>query len=95
MKFWGQVLWHLWIGGARKPGPGLQHATVEVFNVGGWLTHGDFALEAEVDYLAVVEHRLILVGVRSEWAGVKTGGTHMGSCHSGFLSCGECWHWEL
>ena len=37
----------------------LQHIALEVFNVGGWLTHGIFALEAEVDYLAVVEHRLI------------------------------------
>ena len=32
---------------------------LEVFNVGGWLTHGDLALEAGVDFLAVVEHRLI------------------------------------
>ena len=33
--------------------------SVELFNVGGWLTHGDFALEAGADFLAVVEHRLI------------------------------------
>ena len=59
MKCWGQVLWHLWIGRARKPGPGVQHGAVEVFNVGGCLTQGDFALEAEDDFLAVVEHRLI------------------------------------
>ena len=31
------------------------------------LTHGDFALEARVDFLAVVEHRLIPARVRSEW----------------------------
>ena len=33
---------------ARKPGPGQQHAGVEVFNVGRWLTHRDLALEAQV-----------------------------------------------
>ena len=32
---------------------------LRVFNVGGWLTHGDSALEARVDFLAVVQHRLI------------------------------------
>ena len=40
---------------------------VEVFNV-GWLTHGDFALETGVDFLAVVEHMLIPARVRSEWS---------------------------
>ena len=51
----------LWIGRARHPGPSSsdQLFGLEVFNVGGWLTHGDFALEAPVDSLAVVEHRLI------------------------------------
>ena len=42
---------------------------VKVFNVGGWLTHGDLVLDTEVDFLAVVEHRLIPAKVRSEWAG--------------------------
>ena len=28
-----------------------------MFNVGGWLAHGDFALDAGVDFLAVVEHQ--------------------------------------
>ena len=27
--------------------------------MGCWLTHGDLALEAKIDFLAVVEHRLI------------------------------------
>ena len=27
--------------GARHPGPGAVSFAVEVFNVGGWLTHGD------------------------------------------------------
>ena len=31
------VLWHLWIGRARKSGPGPQHVAVEVFNVGAGL----------------------------------------------------------
>ena len=58
-RFWGQVLWHLWIGRAGKPGPGVQHVAFEVFNVGSWLAHGDLALEAQVDFFAVVEHHLI------------------------------------
>ena len=33
-----------------------------MFNVGGWLAHGDLALEARLDFLAVVEHRCILAG---------------------------------
>ena len=35
--------------------------------MGGWLTHVDLALDAHVDFQAVVEHRLIPAGVRSEW----------------------------
>ena len=40
------------------------HFAVETFNVGGWLTHGDLALEARVDFLAVfnmVTRVLILI----------------------------------
>ena len=37
----------------------------------GALTHGDFALEAQVDFFAVVEHRLIPAKVRSAWARLK------------------------
>ena len=40
---------------------------------GGWLTHGDLALEAHVDFLAA-EHRLIPARVRSEWARRKCKG---------------------
>ena len=47
---------------------------VEVFDVGGWLTHGDLALEAKVDFLAVVEHRLIPARVGSEWARLRKRG---------------------
>ena len=75
-RFWGLILWHLWIGRARHPGPTSlpQHVGVEVFNVGGWLTHGDLALEVGVDFLAVVEHRLIPARVRSEWTRLRRKG---------------------
>ena len=42
--------------------------------VGGWLTHGDLALYARLDFLAVAEHRLIPGRVRSEWARLKSKG---------------------
>ena len=71
VRFWGLVLWYLCIGKARNPGPVPYHFAVEVFNIGGWLTHGVLALEAQVDFLAVVEHRLIPARVRSEWARLK------------------------
>ena len=32
---------------------------VEIFNVGGFLTHGDFVLDTDADFVAVVEHRLV------------------------------------
>ena len=74
-EFWGLVfgLWHLWIGRAKHPGPAPlpRHVSVEVFDVGSWLTHGDLALEVDVDFLPVVEHRLIRARVRSEWARLK------------------------
>ena len=55
IRWWGKVLWLLWIGRARHPGPFSGNMTVEVFNVGGWL-----------DFLAVVEHRLVPARVRGE-----------------------------
>ena len=42
--------------------------------MGGWLTHGDLSLEVDVDFLAVVEHRVIPTRVRSEWARLKVKG---------------------
>ena len=41
-RFWALILWHLWIGRARHPGPPSlpRHVGVEFLNVGGWLTHG-------------------------------------------------------
>ena len=70
--FGGLILSHLWIGRAKHPGPASPG--VEVFNVGGWLTHGDLALEVGVDFLAVVEHRLIPARVRSEWTRLRKKG---------------------
>ena len=72
----GSGVWYsgiLWIGRARHPGPSStsSHLGIEVLNVGGWLTHGDLALDTSVDFLAVVEHRLIPAGVRSEWSRLK------------------------
>ena len=69
--FLGFIIWHFWIGRPRKPGPRPQEVAVEVFHVGCELTHGDFALEAEVDCLAVVEHRLIPAWVRSAWSRLR------------------------
>ena len=44
-RFWSLAFWYLWIGRAKHPGPSpLHHLAVEVFYVGGWLTHGDLAL---------------------------------------------------
>ena len=40
----------------------------------GWLTHGDITPEAQVDFLAVAEHRLIPARVRGEWARRKRKG---------------------
>ena len=37
--------------------PLLSMLVLRFFNVGRWLTRGDLALEARVDFLAVVEHR--------------------------------------
>ena len=75
-RFWGLISWHLWIGRARHPCPPSQSHRVglEFFNVGAWLTHGDLALDAGVDFLAVAEHRLIPARVRSEWSRLREKG---------------------
>ena len=76
-RFWGKVIWLLWIGRARHPGPvGGGALTLEALNVGGWLTHGDIVLETTADFLAVSEHRLIPARVRSAWAGLRRKGIH-------------------
>ena len=59
---------------------GLVRCLLMLFNVrvllhdGRWLTHGDLALEAGVDFLAVAEHRLIPARVRSEWSRLRKKG---------------------
>ena len=63
--YWGCLVWHLWLGRARHPGPGS--VGIEVFNVGGWLTNGDFAADTSSDFLCVTEHRLVSARARSEW----------------------------
>ena len=50
----GVPLWHLWMGGAQHPGLNSCCLAVEVFNVGGSLTHGDLVLDTKVDFSAVV-----------------------------------------
>ena len=89
-KWWGKVLWLLWIGRARHPGPFSGAMTVEVFNVGGWLTHGDMVLETNVDFLAVVEHRLVPARVRESGLGFVLGVL----LPSGLLLLrSPCWSW--
>ena len=53
----------LHFGIARHSGPGKRFFTpgqlsVEFVNVGGWLTHGDLAMDSCAQFLAVAEHRL-------------------------------------
>ena len=73
----GLLGWELSFLVALFPGPPSNNLDVEVFNVGGFLTHGDYALDTDADFLAVVEHRLVPAQARSEgkrlWkAGVRS-----------------------
>ena len=54
----------VFFGRARHPGPGPRVFTssqlsIEFVNVGGWLAHGDLALDSCAQFQAVAEHRLI------------------------------------
>ena len=94
VRFWGLILWHLWIG-SQAP---RHHVGIELLNVGGWLSHGDLALEVGVDFLTVVEHRVIPARVRSEWARPRRkglasiwapacqGSSHVGNAGVGVIS---------
>ena len=42
-----------------------------VFSTGGWLTHGEFALEPHLDFVAVAEHRVIFSRARNEWSWLR------------------------
>ena len=60
----------LHIGRAGHPEPDRKGRTngflsVEFADVGGWLTHGDFAMDSCAQFLAVAEHRLIPAWARS------------------------------
>ena len=48
------MVWHLWLDRARHPGPGSVSVGIEVFNVGGWLTNGDFAAETSADFCVLL-----------------------------------------
>ena len=73
-------MWHLWIG--RLDTLGLTHPphhfALEVFDVGGWLTRGDLALEAGVEFLAVAERRLIQPGLGVGQAQGQGAGVYFG-----------------
>ena len=76
-RVWGSFEWDLWIGRAGHLGPGSAvPVTVEVFNVGGWLAHGDYACSVDVDFLGVVDQRLITAKVRHEWSRLRKDGVH-------------------
>ena len=97
-KFWGKILWYLWIGRARHFGPPSNNLDVEVFNVGGFLTHGDHVLGTDADFVAIFEHRLVPARARSEGkrllhAGVRSvrapasvEGRHVGHAGVGVVS---------
>ena len=52
------------IGGVEHRGFG--NLVVEVFNVGGWLTHDGSALEINTDVLTVTKYRLVLSRAKKE-----------------------------
>ena len=47
--------------------------SVEVFNVGGWLTHGDLALETDVDFLLLLSIVWFLLGLGESGLGFVLG----------------------
>ena len=64
-RFGGLLVWVLWVGSARHPWlDDEDHVKIEVFDVGGWLTHGNYAGDVDVDFFEVVEHRLTPARVR-------------------------------
>ena len=81
--------------------PPDQFFGLEVFNVGGWLAHGIWPWRLKVDFLAVVEHRLIPARVLSEWDRLRRKGlasvwapacqdsSHVGNAGVGVISMGE------
>ena len=71
----------LHIGRTRHPGPGPRVFTpgqlsIEFVDVGGWLTHGDLALDSCAQFLAVAEHRFIPSRARSVCHQLRKDGYH-------------------
>ena len=98
--FIGVILWMFHIGRARHPGPGPRVFTpgqlsIVFVNVGGWLTHGDFALDSCAQFLAVAEHRLIPSRARSVRHQLRRAGYHSvwaPACQDQ-VAGGSCWCW--
>ena len=68
-----------WEPGILGPGPRLflpGQLSVEFVNVGGWLTHGDLALDSCAQFLAVAEHRSIPSRARSVCHQLRRAGRH-------------------
>ena len=79
--FWELVVWMLYIGRARHPGPANRSFTpgqlsIEFANIGGWLTYGDLAMDSCAQFLAVAEHRLIPARARSVGHQLRKAGFH-------------------
>ena len=78
--FLGLLTGHLWVRTAWHPGTSPHGVSFGVFNVGGWLTHGGFAMEGDVDFLVAVEHRIVPAWVRNEHKGYTRARPHPGNC---------------
>ena len=92
-EFSGKVLGFYSVASLDPGPPSLpRHVGVEFLDVGGWLTHGDLALEVGVDFLAVAEHRLIewsrprKKGLASIWAPASQDSSHVGNAGVGCIS---------
>ena len=100
--FWGgRLLYRCSILG----GPGIlglalgfftpSQLSIEFVIVGGWLTHGDVALDSCAQFLAVGEHRLVPSGTRSVCHQLRKAG-HLSclvSCLPGSGCWRSCWSW--
>ena len=73
--------------------PSSNNLDVEVFNVGGFLTHGDYVLDTDADFVAVVEHRLVPARARSEGKRLLQAGARsvLAPASLGGGACWSCW----
>ena len=58
------------------------HLSVEFVNVGGWLTHGDAALDSCAQFLVVAEHKLIPAMLRSTGHQLRKANRQSGRLHA-------------